>query len=59
MQMQDYDTVIIRLKDIVRRAKTYDHSREDLMMRIEFFVEDLQLEQSFEEERMIKGMMAA
>jgi len=58
MQMQDYDTVIIRLKDIVRRAKAYEHSREDLMMRIEFFVEDLQLEQSFEEERMIKSMAA-
>lgn len=58
MQMQDYDAVIIRLKDIVRRAKVYDHSREDLMMRIEFFVEDLQLEQSFEEERMIKSMAA-
>ena len=58
MQMQDYDTVIIRLKDIVRRAKTYDHSREDLMMRIEFFVEDLQLEQSLEEEKMIREMVA-
>jgi hypothetical protein len=58
MQMQDYDAVIIRLKDIVRRAKTYDHSREDLMMRIEFFVEDLQLEQSLEEERMIREMAA-
>lgn len=58
MQMQDYDAVIIRLKDIVRRAKTYGHTKEDLMMRIEFFVEDLQLEQSLEEEKMIREMAA-
>ena len=56
MQMQDYDAMIVRLKNILRRAKTYRHSQEDLMARIEFFIEDLQLEQSLVEERMIQEM---
>jgi hypothetical protein len=59
MQMQDYDYVITRLQGLVRRAKTYEHSREDILMRVEFFMEDLRNEQLRQEAKMIEGLIAA
>lgn len=59
MQMQDYDYVLTRLQGIIRRAKTFEHSREDILMRIEFFMTDLRDEQLREEAKMIEGLMAA
>jgi hypothetical protein len=59
MQMQDYDYIIARLEGIVRRAKLFNQSKEDLMMNIEFEVENLQLSQQLEEEKLIQGLMAA
>lgn len=59
MQMQDYDYIVARLEGIVRRAKLFNQSREDVMMNIEFEVENFRLAQRLEEEKMIKGLMAA
>lgn len=59
MQMQDYDYIIARLEGIVRRATLFNHSKEDLMMNIKFEVENLQLSQQLEEEKLIQGLMAA
>jgi hypothetical protein len=59
MQMQDYDFIVARLEGLVRRAKTFNQSKEDLMMNIEFEVENFRLAQRLEEEKMIEGLMAA
>jgi hypothetical protein len=37
----------------------FNQSKEDLMMNIEFEVENLQLSQQLEEEKLIQGLMAA
>lgn len=59
MQMQDYDFIVARLEGLVRRAKMFNQSKEDLMMNIEFEVESFRLAQRLEEEKMIEGLMAA
>jgi hypothetical protein len=59
MQMQDYDFIVARLEGLVRRAKMFNQSKEDLMMNIEFEVENFRLAQRLEEEKMIEGLMAA
>jgi hypothetical protein len=59
MQMQDYDYIVARLEGIVRRAKMFNQSKEDLMMNIEFEVENFRLSQHLEEEKLIQGLMAA
>jgi hypothetical protein len=59
MQMQDYDYIVARLEGIVRRAKLFNQSKEDVMMNIEFEVENFRLAQRLDEEKMIEGLMAA
>lgn len=59
MQMQDYDFIVARLEGLVRRAKMFNQSKEDLMLNIEFEVENFRLAQRLEEEKMIEGLMAA
>ncbi len=57
MQIQDYDSLIKRLEGIVRRADMFNQTREDVLMNVRFFAEDLQLAQRLEEEKMIKELM--
>lgn len=59
MQMQDYDMIIKRLEGLARRAKTFNQSKEDLIMNIEFEVENFRLAQRLEEDQIIKELMAA
>jgi hypothetical protein len=59
MQMQDYDYIVARLEGIVRRAKLFNQSKEDVMMNIEFEVENFRLARRLDEEKMIEGLMAA
>lgn len=59
MQMQDYDYIVARLEGIVRRAKLFNHSKEDVLMNLEFEVENFRLAQRLDEEKMIEGLMAA
>ncbi len=59
MQMQDYDYIVARLEGIVRRAKLFNQSKEDVLMNLEFEVENFRLAQRLDEENMIEGLMAA
>ncbi len=59
MQMQDYDYIVARLEGIVRRAKLFNQSKEDVLMNLEFEVENFRLAQRLDEEKMIEGLMAA
>jgi hypothetical protein len=58
MQMQDYDAMIKRLEGLVRRAAMFNQSREDVIMNIQFEVENLRLAQRLDEEKMIEGLMS-
>jgi len=59
MQMQDYDYIVARLEGLVRRAKMFNQSKEDVLMNLEFEVENFRLSQRLEEEKLIEGLMAA
>ena len=40
--IQDAETVKNRLESLIRRSKNYGKSREDILMELQFLVEDAQ-----------------
>lgn len=40
--IQDAETVKQRLESLIRRSENYDKSREDILMELQFLVEDAQ-----------------
>ena len=40
--IQDAETVKSRLEGLIRRSNTYGKSREDILMELQFLVEDAQ-----------------
>jgi len=40
--IQDAETVKQRLESLIRRSKNYGKSREDILMELQFLVEDAQ-----------------
>jgi hypothetical protein len=40
--IQDAETVKQRLEGLIRRSNNYDKSREDILMELQFLVEDAQ-----------------
>lgn len=52
--IQDAETVKNRLESLIRRSKNYGKSREDILMELQFLVEDAQTSIDEMDRRMAK-----